>query len=131
MQMSVVAAGRARRCRASARANWLFLIVFVLGAAGRVLTMVAYQPALLYIDSYRYLGKVYALNPRSPDPLGYPIFLRAVLSIGSLADTAAIQHLLGLGMGLCIYVILRRRNVPGPWPHWPARPSCWTRISGR
>jgi 4-amino-4-deoxy-L-arabinose transferase-like glycosyltransferase len=103
-----------RRTGTAARTHWLFLIVLTLGAAGRVLTMIAYQPVLMYIDSYRYLGNVYTLNPRSMDPIGYPIFLRLVLWFGSLAVVAAIQHLLGLGMGVCIYVLLRRRDVPKP-----------------
>ncbi|HEV2637434.1 MAG TPA: hypothetical protein VGX23_19945 [Actinocrinis sp.] len=44
----------ARRIGTVARANWLFLIVFGLGTVGRVLTMFAYSPALLYIDSVRH-----------------------------------------------------------------------------
>lgn len=45
--------GVLRRSGTLARANWLFLIVLGLGAVGRALAMVAYSPALMYIDSYR------------------------------------------------------------------------------
>ena len=101
-----------RRCTGVLRTHWLFAIVLSLGAIGRLLTMVAYNPALLYIDSYRYLHNLATLNPESPDPVGYPVFLRIVLFFGNLELVSAVQHLLGLGMGLCVYLILCRRRVP-------------------
>ena len=104
--------GAARLCRVTARANWLFLIVFGLGAVGRLLTMIAFPPAMMYVDSYGYLANSVALDPQSMDPLGYAVFLRFMLEHGHLGMIALVQHLFGLGMGLCVYVILRRRNVP-------------------
>ena len=104
--------GAVRRCADAAKTHWLFLIVFVLGTAGRVLTMFAVSPAILYIDSYNYLQNSAALDPLGQDPLGYPVFLRLVLEHGALGLVVGIQHLLGLAMGLCIYVLLRRRRVP-------------------
>ena len=43
------------RIRPALGRHWLFLAVFTLGVSLRVVTQAAYRPALLYIDSYRYL----------------------------------------------------------------------------
>ena len=37
-------------------AHWLVTVIFAAGLVLRVLTQVAYRPALLYIDSARYLA---------------------------------------------------------------------------
>ena len=104
--------GAARWCATTARTHWLFLIVFGLGTVGRVLTMIGFSPAILYIDSYGYLANSVALDPQSMDPLGYAVFVRILLEHGNLALIALVQHAFGLGIGLCVYMILRRRNVP-------------------
>jgi Glycosyl transferase family 2 len=104
--------GAVRRFGALARTHWLFLIVFGVGAVGRLLTMIAYPPAMMYIDSYRYLTNSYALNPYGMEPIGYSLFLHFMLQHGGLGLVALVQHALGLGMGLCIYLMLRRRGVP-------------------
>jgi hypothetical protein len=93
------------------RRHWLFASLFCLGLAFRVLCQVAYRPALVYIDSVRYLGGSYG-----PDPLDYRALLWPLQRIGGLAAVAAAQHLLGLGLALALYLVLRRRGV---WP-WAA-----------
>lgn len=72
------------------------------GLALRMVTQVAYRPALLFIDSYRYLGNLHDLSPSAiSQPLGYIfLLLRPVLSVGNLAVVAALQHVMGLGMGV-------------------------------
>jgi hypothetical protein len=102
---------RRRRLALAARRHWMFLVVLGAGFGLRVVTQVAYRPALLYIDSYRYLGKnLYDLNPaENSQPIGYMVLLlRPVLSIGNLAVVAAVQHIIGLGMGVAIYAVLLR-----------------------
>ena len=91
----------------------MFLAVLGLGLALRVVTQIAYRPALLYIDSYRYLGNLHDLDPaQTSQPLGYIVLLlRPVLSVGNLAVVAAVQHIIGLAMGVAIYALLIRLGV--------------------
>ena len=55
------------------RTHWFFALVLAVGVAGRVLTMVAYRPVLLYIDSFGYLTNIQGLNPTGNQPIGYPL----------------------------------------------------------
>jgi hypothetical protein len=90
----------------AARRHWLFAIVFCCGLALRVLTQVAYSPALVYIDSDRYLRGQSGL-----DPLGYLALLWPLQRAGGLAVVAAAQHILGLAMAVAIYSVLLRRGM--------------------
>ena len=98
------------RLRLGVRRHWVFLAVLGVGIALRVVTQIAYRPALLYIDSYRYLGNLHDLNPtKTSQPLGYIVLLlRPVLSVGNLAVVAGVQHIIGLGMGVAIYALVIR-----------------------
>jgi Dolichyl-phosphate-mannose-protein mannosyltransferase len=89
-----------------ARRHWLFTVVFCAGLSLRILTQVAYSPALVYIDSYRYLH-----SDSSLDPLGYLVLLWPLQRTGGLAAVAAGQHILGLGMALLLYSVLLRRGM--------------------
>ncbi len=81
----------------------------VLAATLRALVFVTYQPAgLLSEDSYRYLIDADRFRPGSVHPFGYPAFLSALLPLGNLAVVAAVQHLLSLGIGIIVYVLVRR-----------------------
>ena len=94
------------------RQHWLFAVVFALGLSLRVVTQLAYRPALLFIDSYHYLKLLHDLSPTGSQPIGYAVIvLRPLLWIGNLALVPAVQHLLGLGMGVAIYVLLQRYRV--------------------
>jgi hypothetical protein len=97
-----------------ARRHWLILVLLPGGLALRVLAQLAYRPLLLYIDSYVYLGNLHKLDPTGDYPIGYPLFLRPFLWLGNLAVVEAVQHLLGLAMGVTIYLLLQRRGVR-PW----------------
>jgi hypothetical protein len=87
--------------------HWLACVLLAAGLALRVLAQVAYQPALIYIDSSKYL---YGAYPGSV-PLGYRYLLKIILPVSNLATVAAIQHLLGLAMAVALYVLLQRRGV--------------------
>jgi hypothetical protein len=91
---------------ALARRHWPFAVLLAAGLALRLAAQLAYQPALVYIDSPRYLGA----DQRGLDPLGYSyLLLRPVLLAGGgLAGVAAIQHALGLAMALCLYLLAVR-----------------------
>lgn len=90
------------------RRNWLLAILLAAGLALRLLTQLAYQPALLFIDSIKYLFGAYAGN----DPPGYELALKIFLRVGTLPMVVAVQHLAGLAMAVALYLILRRRSVP-------------------
>jgi hypothetical protein len=99
---------RRQRARAGARRHWLFLALFGAGVLLRIVTQVAYRPALLFIDSYAYLGNLQYLDPGHIQPIGYEIVIRPVLALGNLAVVVALQHVLGLAMGIAIYAVLVR-----------------------
>ncbi len=97
---AVAAAARAARC------HWLFVVLLAAGLALRIVTQLAYRPALVYADSDRYLRGSYG-----QDPLGYRALLWPLQRAGGLAAVAAAQHILGLAMALGLYVVLRRRGM--------------------
>ncbi len=97
---------------AAARRHWLFLTFFAGGFALRIVTMIAYRPAFLYIDSFRYLANLHRLDPTGIEPIGYDLLLlRPVLALTNLAAVAVLQHVLGLAMGVAIYALVLRRGV--------------------
>lgn len=89
-----------------------FLLVLAVGVALRVVTQSAYWPAMLFEDSYWYLDNIDELDPGNPRPLGYPLFLRLLLTLPDVAAVPIAQHLMGLGMGVGIYALLLR------WGAW-------------
>jgi hypothetical protein len=97
-----------REIPALARRNWLMTALLAAGLVLRVLAQIAYRPALLYIDTLKYLYNAWP----GTDPLGYKGILKAILLVGNLQWVTAIQHLVGLGMGVAIYAVLLRRGVP-------------------
>ena len=52
-------------------------LLLVGGVALRIVAWLAYQPALLYIDTFRYLGNLEELRPTDLNPLGYTLLLGA------------------------------------------------------
>ena len=78
------------------------------GLALRVAAQIAYHPALIYIDSIKYLYNAYP----GADPVGYKAPLHAILAVGNLGTVTAVQHLLGLAMAGTIYIVLIRRDSP-------------------
>jgi hypothetical protein len=99
---------QARHFPALARQHWLFAVVLTAGLVLRILTQLAYRPALLYIDSTKYLLGAYP----GDDPPGYQLAIKPVLAVGNLDMVAVIQHLLGLGMAVALYLVLLRRGAP-------------------
>ena len=100
------------RLRAIATRHWLFLILFGIGVVLRVITQIAYRPALLFIDSYRYLDLLDTLDPTRSQTLGYDfLVLWPLLKVGNLFLVTLVQHLLGLAMGVAIYGLCLRYRV--------------------
>ena len=90
------------------RQHWLATALLTAGLVMRVLTMIAYRPALIYVDTLKYLYNVWS----GSDPVGYKIPLKIILLVGNLTTVAAVQHLLGLAMAVTLYVLLLRRGSP-------------------
>lgn len=91
------------------RRHWLFTLFLLGGAVFRLLVQLAYQPALLYIDSFRYLNDLGAYFPDGVEPVGYEVLLLGPgLAIGNLSFVVLVQHLLGLALGVGIYALLCR-----------------------
>ncbi len=90
----------------------LFAVLLVLGGAMRVITQMAYRPALLVIrDSPSYLRTAADLQPHPVRPVGYGAFLKILPAEADLAVVPLVQHLLGLGIASAIYVLLLRLGV--------------------
>src|SRR6516162_9031638 len=98
----------ARSIPALARQHWLFTVLLTAGLVLRVLAQIAYRPALIYIDSTKYLLGAYP----GDDPPGYQLVLKPLLALGNLDEIAAIQHLFGLAMAVTLYLVLLRRGAP-------------------
>ena len=97
------------------RSHWIFALLLAGGVALRVLATVAYRPALLYIDSAKYLA-----GPGGTAPQGYRALLRVLDPVGGFALVAAVQHVFGLAMAAGLYAVLRRRALGHRAPRWAA-----------
>ncbi|MGH3664926.1 MAG: phospholipid carrier-dependent glycosyltransferase, partial [Egibacteraceae bacterium] len=97
------------------RRHRVFVVLLALGTTLRVVTQLAYVPALLYIDSFGFLENTAVLDPSGPRPIGYNLLLlRWLLPLGDLALIPFVQHLLGLAVGALIYTLLVHLRVR-PW----------------
>ncbi|MEV4115001.1 glycosyltransferase family 39 protein [Nonomuraea sp. NPDC049695] len=97
------------------RAHGLFGCVLVLAAALRVLVMLGYDTARLYwYDSFTYLDTAAHMRPQGAfHPAGYSWFLWALRPFHSVELVVGVQHVMGLATGAMIYLLLRRRSLPG------------------
>ncbi len=96
------------------RKHWILLLLLAAGLVLRALAQIGYEPALLFIDSKKYIfGTDVADNTwGSFDPLGYTLFvLRPVLMVADLALVALLQHVLGMAMAVALYALMLRRGV--------------------
>jgi hypothetical protein len=89
------------------RRHWGFVAVLTAGIALRVATSLAYWPALLYVDTPKYLA-----GADEADPVGYRVLLLPLYRLGGLGLVAIVQHLIGLALGVALYVMLVRRGIP-------------------
>jgi hypothetical protein len=112
---------RAPRWRTAARStrelvsrNPLFTVALAAAVVPRLTAMLGYQPAILFrMDSFDYLWGALHLSPNVINPSGYSLFLWLLGPFHSLALVAALQHLMGLGVAVMVYALLRRYGLPG------------------
>ncbi len=97
-----------------ARRHWVLGLLLASGLVLRAAAQVGYEPALLFIDSKKYIfGTDFTSSDwGSFDPLGYTLLvLRPVLMVADLAFVAVVQHVLGMAMAIALYVLMLRRGV--------------------
>jgi len=122
-----------RRLRELVARHPQFTVALAAGAVLRLVTMIAYPGALWFSgDSYVYVGS--ALRPGMsnatgywrflrdvlPRPdlsktTGYSLFLRVLLPFHSFTLVTGLQHLMGLGIGVMVYLLALRAGVPKLW----------------
>jgi len=96
-----------RAVRTTVRDHWALAGLLCAGLVLRALAGVAYRPALLYIDSAKYL-----VGSGGTAPEGYQALLRLLDPVGGLALVAAVQHAFGLAMAIAVYALLIRCRAP-------------------
>jgi hypothetical protein len=97
------------------RRHWMFWLLLAGGLVLRGIAQIAYEPALLFIDSKKYIFGTDFTNTiwGAFDPLGYSLLiLRPITILGrSLAYAALVQHVLGMAMAGALYALMLRRGA--------------------
>ena len=93
-------------------AHPFFSAAMVLGIVPRVFAMLGFQSAVLFrLDTFDYLWGAVHVSPNPINPSGYSLFLWLLRPAGSLVLIAGLQHLMGLGVAVMVYLILQRHGV--------------------
>ena len=96
-----------------ARQHWLFGLVLVAALVLRVLTALAFRPIMWFGgDSASYLATGLRLIPDLSRVGGYGFMLWVLRPLHSFALVAGVQHLMGLAIGVLIYLMARRFGLP-------------------
>ncbi len=96
------------------RRHWLFGLLLAAGLVLRVVAQLGYEPALLFIDSKKYIfGTQFSTTAwGSFDPIGYTLLvLHPVMMFANLAFVALLQHVIGMAMAAALYALMLRRGV--------------------
>jgi hypothetical protein len=94
----------------------LFASALGVGAALRLMAMIGYPGALWFSgDSYVYVGAALRPRPDLSKTTGYSLFLRALLPFHSFTVVTGVQHLMGLGIAVMVYLLARRVGVSKRW----------------
>ena len=92
----------------------LFAAAFGLGLVVRLITMLGFPPAIWFGgDSASYLSTALYHAPGTSRLSGYGFVLFLLKPFHSFAVVTAVQHLMGLAVGVMIYALLRRYGLPG------------------
>lgn len=94
-----------------------FLVLLGLGIFVRLAAVVMYSPAWMQaLDEVRF-ARISPTGIFSDywSPAGYAIFARGMRAVfPQLWVTVAVQHVIGLGLGICLYLAMRRLGAK-PW----------------
>jgi hypothetical protein len=78
----------------------------------RIVAMIAIYPGIWFSDSNSYVTAA-ATGTLSPTRVsGYSLFLWPFYEFGSAGALIGAQHLIGLGMAVALYALMRHRGVP-------------------
>ena len=95
------------------RNHRLFTVAACLSLIPRIIAALGFSPALFIQDSFSYMAGGTHLTPVSQlRPAGYPLLLRVLEPFHSLLLVTTLQHLMGLGLAVIIYGVLRTRGLP-------------------
>src|SRR2546421_38964 len=98
---------------ARARRHWLFGLVLVAALVLRIGVALAFRPIMWFGgDSASYLATGLRLIPDPSRVGGYGFMLWVLKPLHSFALVAAVQHLMGLAMGVLVYLLARRFGLP-------------------
>ncbi|WP_425489535.1 hypothetical protein [Nonomuraea typhae] len=76
------------------------------------MAVLGYPPSILFFgDSFAFLRE--ELAPGTTRPSGYSLLLALLRPAHSLTLVTVLQHLLGLALAVGVYLLLRRRGLPG------------------
>jgi hypothetical protein len=114
------AAGRTLRRAAAAlapRALWrdnrLITILVALSLVPRVLAALAFRPALLTSDSFLYMDEAARGTLGTIRPSGYSLLLDVLRPLPyPLLAVTTVQHLMGIGIAVVVYGVLRYWGLP-------------------
>jgi hypothetical protein len=97
-----------------ARQHWLFGVALAGAIAVRILVMLAFRPVMWFGgDSASYLATGLRLIPDPSRVGGYGFLLWLLRPLHSFEAVAAVQHAMGIGIGVLIYLLARRYRLPG------------------
>jgi hypothetical protein len=95
------------------RRHWLFGIALAGATAVRVLVMLAFRPVMWFGgDSASYLTTALRLIPDPSRVGGYGFMLWVLRPLHSFVAVAAVQHAMGIAIGVLIYLLARRHGLP-------------------
>ena len=93
-----------------------FSVALGVGAVLRLVAMLGYPGALWFAgDSYVYVGAALRPTPDQSKTTGYSLFLQALLPFHSFTLVTGLQHLMGLGIAVMVYLLARRAGVSKLW----------------
>ena len=111
--------GRLSPAARGLRRHWIFVALLVLAAALRGVVLAAYQPALIFPDSVRYLQYAhnFIVGRWSPDALrqsGYSVLIIPIAALHEVWLVPLTQHLAGLATAVLVYAVLIRFGARTP-----------------
>ena len=95
------------------REHALFCSVLLVAVIVRVIAVLGYPPASWFEDSLFYVRAALRPSPDRVRPVGYSFFLASLAPFHSVWLVTAMQAVMGLAMGIAVYVLLRRHGLAG------------------